>query len=56
MTGEGKSTTVSCLAAILTIMGYSVDIVTTSPLLATRDVEEKKKFYKLMELGVAHNF
>lgn len=30
LTGEGKSTTVSSLAAILTISGKEVDIVTTS--------------------------
>jgi len=38
LTGEGKSTTVSCLAAILAISGKEVDIVTTSELLAKRDV------------------
>lgn len=42
LTGEGKSTTVSCLAAILTISGLAVDIVTTSQLLAERDVHEKR--------------
>jgi len=33
------------VAAILAIGGYSVDIVTTNEILATRDVDEKKKFY-----------
>lgn len=56
LTGEGKSTTVSCLAAILTISGFSVDIVTTSPLLASRDVDEKRTFFQLLGLEVAHNF
>jgi preprotein translocase subunit SecA len=45
MTGEGKSTIIACLAAMLTISGKRVDIVTTNKLLAKRDVEEKKSFY-----------
>ena len=39
LTGEGKSTTIACLAAILTMRGFQVDIITTSPLLAKRDAE-----------------
>jgi preprotein translocase subunit SecA len=56
LTGEGKSTTVSCLAAILAISGLAVDIVTTSQLLAERDVHEKRYFYQLLGLKVDHNF
>ena len=37
LTGEGKSITVACLAAILTIRGHYVDVVTTSKILAERD-------------------
>ena len=56
LTGEGKSTTISCLAAILTISGLTVDIVTTSQLLAERDVQEKRHFCKILGLDVDHNF
>jgi preprotein translocase subunit SecA len=37
LTGEGKSVTICCLAAILTMRGSVVDVVTTNELLATRD-------------------
>lgn len=30
LTGEGKSTTIACLSAILAIQGNTVDIVTTN--------------------------
>lgn len=56
LTGEGKSTTVACLAAILTVSGLKVDVVTTSQLLAERDVEEQASFFKLMGISTAHNF
>ena len=39
LTGEGKTTTVSCIAAIMTISGFKVDIVTSNPHLAKRDME-----------------
>jgi preprotein translocase subunit SecA len=55
LTGEGKSTTIACLAAILAMRGCSVDIITTNKILATRDVEEKRNFFDLMNLRVAHN-
>lgn len=38
LTGEGKSTTIACLAAILTMRGRNVDIITTNSILAKRDV------------------
>ena len=44
------------MAAILTISGRKVDIVTTNELLAKRDVDEKRSFFKLMNLQVDHNF
>jgi preprotein translocase subunit SecA len=47
---------VACLAAILTVSGLKVDIVTTSPILATRDVIEQKEFFGLMGIEVADNF
>ncbi len=56
MTGEGKSTIIACLAAMLTISGKRVDIVTTNKLLAKRDVEEKKSFYQILNIKVFDNF
>jgi preprotein translocase subunit SecA len=47
---------VACLAAILTVSGLKVDIVTTSPILAQRDVVEQKEFFELMGIKVADNF
>lgn len=55
LTGEGKSTTIACLASILTMRGKTVDIVTTNKILAKRDAEEKIHFYSLMGIKVDHN-
>lgn len=44
-TGEGKSTIVSVVAAIHGLNGRKVDIITSSPVLAQRDGEEKANFY-----------
>ena len=55
-TGEGKSITISCIAAILRFRKKAVDIVTTNEILAKRDVEEMKKFYNMLGIDVDHNF
>ena len=55
LTGEGKSSIVSSLAAILAISGRNVDVVTTSSILAERDVVEKRTFFELLGLEVAGN-
>ncbi len=55
LTGEGKSTTIACLAAILTLRGRNVDIITTNNILAKRDVEEKRHFFNLLGVKVDHN-
>jgi hypothetical protein len=49
-TGEGKSLIVSMLAVIKCLQGHTVDIVTSSPLLAKRDAQSMKKFYELFAL------
>ncbi|XP_070534409.1 uncharacterized protein [Ptychodera flava] len=54
-TGEGKSCIIAMAAAMLATFGKSVDIVTSSPLLAKRDSEEWKGFYSLLKLSVNHN-
>lgn len=56
LTGEGKTTIVSCLAAILYMRGYNVDIVTTNTMLAKRDQSEKGGFYSLLGIPVDNNF
>ncbi|XP_070531556.1 protein translocase subunit SecA-like [Ptychodera flava] len=54
-TGEGKSCIIAMAAAMLAILGNSVDIVTSSPLLAKRDSENWKGFYTLLNLSVGQN-
>ncbi|CAF3818732.1 unnamed protein product, partial [Rotaria sp. Silwood1] len=54
-TGEGKSVIIAMFAAIKALNGNKVDIVTTSPLLAKRDAENKNRFYTMLNLTVAEN-
>ncbi|CAF1419452.1 unnamed protein product, partial [Rotaria sordida] len=54
-TGEGKSTIISVLAVFYALKGKTVDIVTSSPILAERDSKEKAKFYNMFGLGCSHN-
>ena len=54
-TGEGKSTTAAGLAIIKALQGYSVDIVTSSPILARRDGEEKASLFAMFGLSASHN-
>ena len=54
-TGEGKSCIIAMAAAMLASQGKSVDIVTSSPVLAVRDSDEWELFYKLFELTVDDN-
>ncbi|KAL7875433.1 hypothetical protein AOLI_G00103960 [Acnodon oligacanthus] len=46
-TGEGKSCILAMLVAIHAICGVNVDLVTSSPVLSCRDLEEWKKLYNL---------
>ena len=54
LTGEGKSVIVAMLATILAIQGKHVDVLTSSPVLAVRDVEEWKEFYEQFNITVSH--
>ncbi|CAF3770075.1 unnamed protein product, partial [Rotaria sp. Silwood1] len=54
-TGEGKSVIIAMFAAIKALNGNKVDIVTTSPLLAKRDAENKNRFYTMLNLTVGEN-
>ncbi|UJR06676.1 hypothetical protein I4U23_010962 [Adineta vaga] len=55
LTGEGKSTVVSILAAIKALQKQHVDIITSSMTLAKRDAQERKSFYEYFNITVAHN-
>ncbi|KAL7880873.1 hypothetical protein SRHO_G00031270 [Serrasalmus rhombeus] len=46
-TGEGKSCILAMLAAIHAIRGVNVDLVTSSPVLSCRDLEEWKGLYNM---------
>uniref|UniRef100_A0A915D9W5 Chloroplast protein-transporting ATPase n=1 Tax=Ditylenchus dipsaci TaxID=166011 RepID=A0A915D9W5_9BILA len=54
-TGEGKSTICAMLAVILALKGEFVDVVSSSPVLATRDANERRKFFEMFALTVDHN-
>ena len=54
-TGEGKSCVIAMVAATYALLGRTVDIVTSSPVLSQRDAEEWRKFYSLMKLEVGCN-
>ena len=54
-TGEGKTTIVAMLAAIKALEGHQVDIVTSSPELATPQSIQQKEFYQQFNLTVSHN-
>ncbi len=54
-TGEGKSAILAIFATILAYQGKHVDIVTSSPILAQRDVDEWRDFYEYFSVTVDHN-
>ncbi|CAF2664886.1 unnamed protein product [Rotaria sp. Silwood2] len=54
-TGEGKSTIISVLAVVYALLGSTVDIITSSPVLAERDAIEKENFYIMFGLQCSHN-
>ena len=55
LTGEGKSCVIAMVAATYALLGKTVDIVTSSPVLSQRDAKEWKDFYSKMELEVGCN-
>jgi preprotein translocase subunit SecA len=56
-TGEGKSTIVEFLAAFLGLSGATVDIISSSPILAERDAKDKYKieFFECLGLTVGYS-
>ena len=56
-TGEGKSTITAMLAAFYALHGRSVDIITSSAMLAVMAAEDsaKRKFFHMLSLSVSHN-
>ncbi len=54
-TGEGKSIIIVMSAILKAFEGRSIDIITSSPILAERDAEEQKPLYQLFDLTVGCN-
>ena len=55
LTGEGKSCVIAMVAATYALLGRTVDIVTSSPVLSQRDAKEWREFYSMMKLEVGCN-
>ena len=55
LSGEGKSCIIAMVAATYALLGRTVDIVTSSPVLSQRDAEEWRIFYKTLELDAGCN-
>ncbi|KAM9718099.1 uncharacterized protein ACNS7B_021527 isoform 1-T2 [Menidia menidia] len=54
-TGEGKSCIVAMFAAFRAMRGEKVDIMSSSPVLALRDLEDWRGFYKELKISVDSN-
>ncbi|XP_078020575.1 uncharacterized protein LOC144459794 [Epinephelus lanceolatus] len=53
--GEGKSCIVAMFAAFRAMRGEKVDIITSSPVLAERDLNEWRNFYEVLKITVNCN-
>ena len=54
-TGEGKTTIVSFVQALKVMQGYKGHVITSNEVLAADGVSNKKVFYDLLGITVAHN-
>lgn len=54
-TGEGKSIISASLAAILSLLGHKVDIITSSTVLANAGLKNASGFFKLLGLDASSN-
>ncbi|KAK7910377.1 hypothetical protein WMY93_015061 [Mugilogobius chulae] len=54
-TGEGKTCIVAMFAAYRALQGHSVDIMSSSPVLAERDFREWQSFYRELKISVSCN-
>ena len=54
-TGEGKTTIVSFVEALKVMQGYKGHVITSNGVLAEDGVKNKKTFYGLLGITVAHN-
>ncbi|XP_039677528.1 protein translocase subunit SecA-like [Perca fluviatilis] len=54
-TGEGKSCIVAMFAAFRAMRGEKVDIMSSSSVLAERDLDEWRNFYKVLKISVSCN-
>lgn len=54
-TGEGKSIIIAMFACIKALFGETVDIITSSHILAKRDADDYRGFYNLFGLNIASN-
>ena len=55
LTGEGKSCITAMVAATHALLGRTVDIVTSSPVLSQRDADEFRTFYNVLTLSAFCN-
>lgn len=54
-TGEGKSCIVAMFAAFRAMRGEKVDILTSSPVLAERDLKDWRKLFEILKISVDCN-
>ena len=55
LTGEGKSCIIATYAAALSMQGKSIDIITSSEVLAKRDVQTWNDYFRLFNLSASDN-
>jgi preprotein translocase subunit SecA len=54
-TGEGKTLLIAALAILRAKQNRTVDVITSSPVLAARDVEKMQPLFKAFRLTASHN-